>query len=152
MTAIQRAESTTKLPDGINVIRVEYSGDDDTALVEAPRGQHVLLITMAITLQTVAIPKLVRAAAKADVPSVLPNWIGHDAASDMLCEESMLKTARDTIADEMESLGVSSLLLLACNFWYEFTLGGGPDRFGFDFQKRSLTWFNDGNVPSCVST
>lgn len=64
----------------------------------------------------------------------------------------MLKASRDRIAQEIESLSVSSRLLLVCNFLYEFSLGGGADRFGFDFQKRSLTWFDDGNVSLCVST
>lgn len=42
--------------------------------------------------------------------------------------------------------------MLVCNFWYEFSLGGGPDRYGFDFKKRSLVWFDDGNVAINTST
>ncbi|KAK9253939.1 hypothetical protein V1507DRAFT_497586 [Lipomyces tetrasporus] len=86
------------------------------------------------------ISKLVRAAAKAGVPYVLPNWFGHDAANSTL------------ICTEIESLGISSYLLLVCNFWYEFSLGGGPDRYGFDFKKRSFVLFDDGNVAINTST
>lgn len=31
---------------------------------------------------------------------------------------------------EVERLGISSYFLLVCNFWYEFSLGGGPFRYG----------------------
>lgn len=63
----------------------------------------------------------------------------------------MLKASRNRIVQDIESLGVSSHLLLVCNFWYEFSLGGGADRFGFDFQKQSFIWFDDGDVRFCVS-
>lgn len=63
----------------------------------------------------------------------------------------MLKASRNRIVQDIESLGVSSHLLLVCNFWYEFSLGGGTDRFGFDFQKQSFIWFDDGDVRFCVS-
>ncbi|KAG4220710.1 hypothetical protein PC116_g30811 [Phytophthora cactorum] len=95
---------------------------------------------------------IVRAAAKADVPYILPNWFGHDAANDALCEDSMLKGVRDSITSETKSLGVSSYILVVCNFWYEFSWGGGPDRFGFDFNKRTFVVFGDGTVPVRTST
>ncbi|KAK9249031.1 hypothetical protein V1506DRAFT_550960 [Lipomyces tetrasporus] len=92
----------------------------------------VLIITMSVAAPSDNISKLVRAAAKAGVPYVLPNWFGHDAANSTL------------ICTEIESLGISSYLLLVCNFWYEFSLGGRPD--GFDFKKRSFVLFDDGNT------
>ncbi|KAH8432472.1 uncharacterized protein LDX57_010107 [Aspergillus melleus] len=94
--------------------------------------------------------KLVRAAAKAGVPYVQPNWFGHDSQNPKLLEESLL-SHHDNCA-EIERLGVSSYLLLNCNFWYEFSLGGGPDRYGFDFQNRSLILFDGGNTLLNTST
>ncbi|KAL8703224.1 MAG: hypothetical protein Q9201_003582 [Fulgogasparrea decipioides] len=99
VTAIARPSSTSTLPEGINIVRVDYSGDDDTALVEAFRGQQVLIITMSVAAPSGTISKLVRAAAKAGVP-----------------------------------------------------LGGGPDRYGFDFKKRSLILFDGGEVAINTST
>ena len=151
VTAIARSSSTSKLPEGVQIARVDYSGDD-AALVEALRGQQVLIITMSVTAPSDTMSKLVRAAAKAGVPYVLPNWFGHDAANNTLCYDSLLSHNRDKICAEIESLGISSYLLLVCNFWYEFSLGGGPDRFGFDFKKRSLVLFDDGNVAINTST
>ncbi len=152
MTAISRPDSTNKLPDGVHVVRVDYSGDDISGLVEALRGQQALIVTMAISASRDTMSKLVRAAAQAGVPYILPNWFGHDAANDSLCRDSLLTQMRDSVHDEIKSLGVSSPLFLVCNFWYEFSLGGGPDRFGFDFQNRSLIYFDDGDVVINTST
>jgi hypothetical protein len=143
VTAISRVNSTSKLPEGVQVARVDYSNDDDTALVDVLRGQQVLLITMAVMAPPDTIIKLIRAAAKAGVPYVQPNWYGHDAANDNLCNDSMLGANRDRLRAEIEKLGVSSYFYLVCNFWYEFSLGGGPDRFGFDFNNRSVVLFDD---------
>jgi hypothetical protein len=143
VTAISRVGSTNTLPEGVKVARVDYGSADDTALVEALRGQQVLLITMSVMAPPDTIIKLVQAAAKAGVAYIQPNWYGHDAANDALCNDSMLTPNRDRIRAEIERLGVSSYLYLNCNFWYEFSLGGGSDRFGFDFNKRSFVQYDD---------
>ena len=39
-----------------------------------------------------------------------------------------------------------------CSFWYEFSLGGGPERYGFDFKNRTVTFFDDGNTRINTST
>ena len=152
VTAITRPGSTGKLPDGVHVSRVDYSGDDNTALIKALKGQQALIITLAVMAPPDTILKLARAAAEAGVSYILPNWFGHDAANDSLCNDSWLSPSRDKNLAEINNLGVSSYLLLCCNFWYEFSLAGGPDRFGFDFQKRSFTWFDDGKEAFNVTT
>lgn len=152
MTAIARPGSNSKLPEGVRVIRVDYSGDDNTALVEALQGQQALIITMSVTAPSDTTSKLLRAAAKAGVPYVLPNWFGHDDANNFLCNDSLLSHSRDDRCAEIKNLGVSSYLMLVCNFWYEFSLGGGPDRYGFDFRRRSLVLFDKGDVTINTST
>ncbi|KAL5341365.1 hypothetical protein BJX70DRAFT_395755 [Aspergillus crustosus] len=152
VTAITRPESTTALPDGLQVLRVDYCNDDQTELVAALRGQQVLLITMSVIAPRDTVVKLVRAAAEAGVPYVLPNWYGHDPSNEALCRDSMLLVARDQIDAEAQRLGRISILRLACNFWYEFSLGGGPDRYGFDSQNRIFTIFGDGNSYRMTST
>ncbi|KAL5050944.1 hypothetical protein BDW71DRAFT_215094 [Aspergillus fruticulosus] len=119
ITAITRPESTNKIPNGVKVARVDYSGNDDSALVEVLRGQQILLITMNAMAPRDTIVKLIRAAAK---------------------------------AGEIKNLSVSAYLFLVCNFWYEFSLGGGPDRFGFDFTKRTFTMLDNGDVPINTTT
>ncbi|KAL4982176.1 hypothetical protein BDW68DRAFT_171280 [Aspergillus falconensis] len=152
ITAITRPESTNKIPNGVKVARVDYSGNDDSALVEVLRGQQILLITMNAMAPRDTIVKLIRAAAKAGVRYIQPNWYGHDAANDALCEDSILAANRDRGIEEIKNLGVSAYLFLVCNFWYEFSLGGGPDRFGFDFTKRTFTMLDNGDVPINTTT
>lgn len=60
---------------------------------------------------------------------------------------------RDSLQAELASYrGTTSYLFLACNFWYEFSLGGGPDRFGFDFPNRSLVLLDAGDVAIPTTT
>lgn len=152
LTAITRPGSTNILPQGMHVARVDYDGDNEAALVEAMQGQQVLIITMAVRAPRGTVTKLIRAASKAGVPYVLPNWFGHDNANNSLCDDSMLSPSRDSIFAEMASHRNTSYIFLVCNFWYEFSLGGGPDRFGFNFKTRSFIKFDDGNVPLNTST
>ncbi|KAJ5123126.1 NAD(P)-binding protein [Penicillium atrosanguineum] len=152
LTAITRPSSTNILPEGMHVARVDYGGDDDVALIEAMQGQQVLIITMAVTAPRGTINKLIQAASKAGVPYVLPNWFGHDNANNSLCDDSMLSPGRDSILAEMNAFQNTSYIFLVCNFWYEFSLGGGSDRFGFDFKTRSFIQFDNGNVPFNTST
>lgn len=153
VTAITRPSSTSKLPDGVKVVRVDYGSEADgdvAALVEALRGQQVLLVTMSYQALS-SITNLVRAAATAGVPYILPNWFGHDAANKPLIKDSLMTGLYENVR-EIERLGVSSYFLLVCNFWYEFSLGGGPLRYGFDFKNRSLVLYDGGDVPINTST
>lgn len=149
---ISRPNSTSKLPSGVQVERIEYDNTDDTEIVRALQGQQVLIITMSVTAPRDTIIKLIHAAAKASVSYILPNWYGHDPANGELCEDTYLADTKTRICTEVESLGVTSYILLACGFWYEFSLGGGPDRYGFDFKKRSLVFFDGGNTAINTST
>lgn len=152
LTAITRPESTASIQDGVSVVRVDYTSDDDSALVSALQGQQALITTLSVTAPKDTIFKLIRAAAKAKVEFIQPNWFGHDPANDALCEDSLLLQTRDTVCEEIKKLGVSSYFLLANGFWYEWSLAGGPDRYGFDFKQRSLTLFDGGNTPMNTST
>ncbi|CAF3802094.1 unnamed protein product [Adineta steineri] len=74
ITAITREDSTSKMPPGVEVKKVNY--DDPSSLVEALKGQEVLIITMAVTAPKEQQTKLIEAAAAANVPWVLPNEYG----------------------------------------------------------------------------
>jgi hypothetical protein len=152
VTAITRPNSTASIADGISIVRVDYTSDDDTTLVAALRGQQVLLITMSVTAPGDTVLKLVRAAAKAEVQFILPNWYGHDPANESMCEDSLLTQSRDAACNEVKRLGVSSYLMMASGFWYEWSLAGGPDRYGFDFKTRSLIFFDGGKTPMNTTT
>lgn len=71
VTAITRADSSSKLPDGVKVAKVDY--DDDQSLVDALRGHDALVITLSVFAPKDTEDKLIKAAADANVPWVLPN-------------------------------------------------------------------------------
>jgi hypothetical protein len=153
ITAITRPSSTNKLQDGVKVVMVDYTSEakeDVAALVDALRGQQVLLITMSVRALG-AVKTLIHAAAEAGVAYILPNWLGHDANNKKLLEDALM-TGLFANVKEIERLGVSSYFLLVCNFWYEFSLGGRQDRYGFDFKNRSIVLYDGGNVAINTTT
>ena len=88
VTAIARPAVPASPPEGVQVVRADYSGDDNTALVEALQRQQILIIIMSVAAARDTVSRLVRAAAKAGVPYVQLNWFGHDAANDALCKRT----------------------------------------------------------------
>ena len=150
MTALTRPDSTSKLPAGVKLVSINY--DDEDSLVSALKGQQFLIITMSPMAPRDTQSKLIRAAAKADVPYVMPNWYGGDFGNEELGNATRLGLMARAVVDEIESLGVSKWVLLACGFWYEFSLAGGTIRYGFDFHDKRVTFYDDGNTKFITST
>jgi hypothetical protein len=150
ITAITRADSTSKLPSGVEVKKVNY--DDPSSLIEALKGQEVLVITMAATAPPEQQTKLIDAAAAANVPWVLPNEYGGDPTEVEMQKDSFIGERKAKYRDYIEKLGKSSWIGIICNFWYEFSLAGGSSRYGFDFKNRTVTFFDDGNTRINTST
>ena len=150
VTAVTRKDSKTVVPEGVVAAKVDY--DDPSTLVKALEGQEVLVITMGVMAPPEQQSKLIEAAAKAKVPFIIPNEWGVDSTNEKLGKETMLGPRLAGYRAEIEKHGVSSWIGMTCNFWYEFSLGGGPERFGFDFNARSLTYFDDGKTRINTST
>ncbi|XWW92219.1 hypothetical protein V2A60_000142 [Cordyceps javanica] len=152
ITFITRAESNTQLPQGHKSIKVDYSGDDITALTDALREQDCLIVTMAVTAPPDTLSKFSRAAAQAKVPYIMPNWFGIGPGNDAIAKEEIIGSRMNSVVTEIRRLGVSSYILLDSQFWYEFSLAGGPSRYGFDFVKKSLVLFDGGDKPMDTTT
>jgi NmrA-like family len=151
VTAITRPDSKNKMPSGVIVKRSEY--DDAAALTEALRGQDVLIITMNVMAPKDSQTKLIDAAAAAGVPWILPNqWGSVDPTHALLRKESLIGEGARAVREYIESKGVSSWIDVTCGFWYEFSLSGAPVRYGFDFQNKEVTFFDDGNTKIHHST
>ena len=150
ITAITRVGSTNKIPHGINVKRVDYN--DQSSLVEALIGQDVVIITMAVTAPPDQQTKLIEAAATANVPWVIPNEFGGGDLNEQAYSDTMIGPSKRKVRDHIEKLGKSSWIGIACGFWYEFSLGGGPSRYGFDFKNRTVTFFDEGTTRINTST
>ncbi|KAK4940396.1 hypothetical protein LTR10_019502 [Elasticomyces elasticus] len=150
VTAITRPDSTSKLPEGLHIVKVDYN--NPSTLVDALRGQDALIITMAVTAPPDTETKIVQAAAEAGVPWIMANDWGVDYTNPDVARDTMLGERRHKVHALIESLGKSSWISLVCGFWYDFSLGGSPARYGFDFGDRSLTLFDDGNTKINHST
>ncbi|GJN76679.1 hypothetical protein PLIIFM63780_000165 [Purpureocillium lilacinum] len=149
VTALSRKDSSNKLPEGVLVAHVDY--DDDATLVAALKDQQFLIITMAPTAPRDTHSKIVQAGAKAGVPYIMPNGYGGDIEDSKLSRESLLGPVARAHRDEIESLGMQ-WITVCCGFWYDYSLGGGEARFGFDFDKRTLTIYDDGTTKNSTST
>ena len=72
VTAITRPDSSNKIPDGVHSIK-KANYDDHSQLVEALKGQEVLIVTMSVFAPPESQFKLIDAAAEAGVKWVMPN-------------------------------------------------------------------------------
>jgi hypothetical protein len=149
LTAITRPDSSSELPDGFNVVKA--SNDDHDALVAALRGQDALLITLSVLAPEGTQLKLIRAAAEAGVPWVLPNDWGCDTANSEVVNDipGISKTPQGR--KDIAATGVSSYLSVTTGFWYEWSLAIPPS-YGFDFPSKTVTFFDEGETKISTST
>lgn len=89
VTALTRSESINKLPKGVKTVTVDY--DDETSLVEAMKGQQMLIITLAVRAPPGTQSKLIKAASKAGVPYVMPNAWGADPLNEQLMQDTFFQ-------------------------------------------------------------
>ncbi|QKX53183.1 uncharacterized protein TRUGW13939_00259 [Talaromyces rugulosus] len=148
--AITRQDSDNTLPGGVTVIKVDYNNQE--SLVEALKGQHVLIITMNVMAPPDTQTRLIYAAATAGVPWVLLNEFGGDPYDVEKGKDGIVGAMKVPFRDQIERLGKSSYIGLVCSFWYEFSFGGGSNRYGFDFEDRSLVIMDDGKTKINTST
>ncbi|KAJ3022705.1 hypothetical protein HKX48_005475 [Thoreauomyces humboldtii] len=139
LVALTRAESTSKVPEGIRTVHVDY--DQPATLVAALQGIDALVITMAVTAPRGQSEKLIRAAAQVSVPWVIPNEYGTDFTQSALQKDTLIGPPKAADRKLIEDLGVSSWIGVVCSFWYEYSLSSGPELFGFDFSKKSVTFY-----------
>ncbi|EWG55151.1 hypothetical protein FVEG_13196 [Fusarium verticillioides 7600] len=149
ITALTRLGSTSNLPNGIIVAPVDYN--NESTLIAALNNQQFLIITMAPNAPKDTHSKLVQAAAKAGVPYIMPNGYAGDIEQVKLGEETLLGPIAKANRDEIERLGMK-WITVCCGFWFDYSLPGGESRFGFDFDKKTLTLYDDGNVKNSTST
>ena len=129
--------------------QVDY--DDESTLVAALSGQQFFIITMAPTAPRDTHSKLVQAAARAGVPYVMPNGFAGDIENVKLGEDTFLGPVAKAQRDEIERLGMQ-WITVCCGFWYDYSLAGGESRLGFDFDKRTVTLYDDGGFKTSLST
>ncbi|KAF4436033.1 isoflavone reductase family [Fusarium acutatum] len=149
ITALTRQGSTNNLPGGIIVAPIDYN--EELTLIAALKNQQFLIITMAPNAPKDTHSKLVRAATKAGVPYIMPNSYAGDIEQAKLGEDTLLGPIAKANRDEIERLGMK-WITVCCGFWFDYSLAGGESRFGFDFDKKTLTLYDDGDVKNSTST
>lgn len=149
VTAITRAESTSTLPEGVSRRNVDYN--DHETIVSALRGHDFLVISMSVFAPD-AQPKLIAAAKDAGVKWIMPNEYGTDYERfPKAGEDTRLGPPAIAIRQSIRAAGLD-FVSLACSFWYEFSLAGSAARYGFDFAKREVTFFDEGETKITTST
>lgn len=153
VTAITRADSKSKLPDGLHAVK-QVIYDDKATITEALKGQDVLIVTMGVQAPRQQTFNLVDAAVEAGVSYIMPNEWGGDHANLELGKDTMLGPAILEVRRYIEKVGGNKLhwIGLTCGFWYEFSLAGYEFRYGFNFKEKRVTFFNDGNQKILTST
>ncbi|KAI1412334.1 NAD(P)-binding protein [Hypoxylon sp. FL1857] len=146
ITALTRKDSpaANSIPAGVKIAKVDY--DDESTLVDALQGQEVLIITMHTRAPPDTQLKLVRAAAAANVPYVLPNEWGCDMADETLAKDILLGDTEIPVRKLVEELGKSSWIGVVTGFWYSYSLGFGKQTFGMEWKTRTWTWIDDGET------
>jgi hypothetical protein len=152
ITAITRNDSTSTFSPGLAVARVDY--DSHASLVSALQGHDAFVVSIAVTAGPEQHLRLIRAAAEAKVPWILPNEWGFDTASDAMLDA--LPGSRERFATPRKLIvgasgGASAWIAVATGFWYEWSLSF-PNAFGFDFDKKALTLVDGGEAKLSVST
>jgi hypothetical protein len=151
VTALTRAGSSSKLPEGVKAVEVDY--DSEASIVSALQGQQFLAISLAVSAPPDLHSRIAAAAAKAGVPYVMPNTYGYPirSAADIKPGDTYTQLVLDRITD-VKATGVSAAVSLACGFWYEWSLATGEQWFGFTIKERKVTFFDDGKRTITVST
>ena len=149
ITALHRAGSNTDFPPSVKGALIDYS--DPTTIVSALQGIDALVITMSVTAPPDQQSILIRAAAQAGVKWIMPNeWgVGKD---EKLGKDIFIGPKLAGYRKEIEDLGVSSWVGVACGFWYEYSLGAGINFYGFDFGNREVVFFDEGEEKISTST
>ncbi|KAK0853293.1 hypothetical protein LTS02_012036 [Friedmanniomyces endolithicus] len=135
VTALTRADSQSKLPEGVKTKTVDYSKPE--TLVDALRGQEALVITISGRAPIKDIEeKLVRAAGEAGVTWILPNEWSPDSADDGIVKDVFLFGMKVATRKLIEELGKSSYVAVSCGFWYEYSLAIA-NNYGFRLRQPS---------------
>lgn len=144
ITALTRPDSTNAMPAGIHcVAKAAYS--DHAALVSALRGQDVLLITLSVHAAPESQKTLIDAAIEAGVRFIIPNEWGTDHTNAGVAADVPLGARIGAIREYIREKG-GAVVGFVCGFWYEFSLAGTAVRYGFDFDRKELTLYDEGRV------
>ncbi|KAI8931815.1 hypothetical protein NX059_011452 [Plenodomus lindquistii] len=153
VTVLTRSSSPSVHPSHPNLTITPVDYTNEQSLIAALTGSTFLIITLPHHAPPTLHPLIVRAAAAAKIPYIMPNYYGFGLGprSGGLDKVPILSGMKKWIADVEQQDGVSYFALV-CGFWYEFSLGMGEQWFGFDIAARRVVFFDQGRRRICTST
>ncbi|EED14649.1 conserved hypothetical protein [Talaromyces stipitatus ATCC 10500] len=149
ITALSRQGSKNIIPEGATIKHINYA--EPSTLVEALRGQDALIYTLSV-LATDEADRLIKAAAEAEVPWILPNEFGYNSDNDEVNKDTLSGLSKKAQRKLIEELEKSSWVGLASGYWYEYSLSVGAWSFGFDIKGKEVTFYDEGDVKIHTST
>jgi len=149
--AITRQDSTSKMPEGVTVKRVDYESHE--SLISALKGMDILVVTLSGTTPPETSYKLIDAASAAGVPWIIPNEWGFDVSrgDGTAGREVFLGPPQLKIREYIKAKGNLSFIAVACGFWFEWSLAV-PLAFGIDFDNKTATLYDQGTTKIHIST
>ncbi|KAF5590853.1 hypothetical protein FPANT_5884 [Fusarium pseudoanthophilum] len=152
VTALTRIGSSSKLPENVRVIPVNY--EDEEALASVLKDQQLLVITLAVTVDPEVHHRIVRAAGKAGIRYIIPNiYAANVVIENQGSVDDFFPAAPPiNLLKEIERVGVSSWILLVGGVWFDYSLPSGESFMGFDIDNRKVTLFDDGEAKINTST
>ncbi|KAH6903260.1 hypothetical protein BKA70DRAFT_1194676 [Coprinopsis sp. MPI-PUGE-AT-0042] len=150
VTAVTRTESTSTFPPNVLVSRVDFNSKD--SLVSAMRGHDFLIITLSTSASPDTHTRMVQAAAEAGISWVMPNLFGYDPREKDLLKDWVFGAHTDAMIKDVEETKGVNWVVLACGFWYEWSLAAGVDSYGFDIKNRRAVICDDGKAKLNTST
>jgi len=146
---LTRSGSNSTLLAGVKGVPADY--DNEESLISALEGQQFLIITLSVMAPPDTHSKIVRAAAKAGVPYIMPNVYGYDIFDSSLFSDSPAGTKILENTLEVEKVG-ASYIAMVCGYWYEWSLALGEACFGFDLKNKKVIFYDEGTTHINTST
>ncbi|KAK2604310.1 hypothetical protein N8I77_007253 [Diaporthe amygdali] len=148
VNVITRTGSNVTVPDGVTLHRGDYN--DETFLVNALKGQDVLITALSFGAYDAQIP-LFRAAAKANVPWIVPCEFGADPKAS-LNEHIGIMKVKKPYRDLIEELGVSSWIGVVNGLWFDYVMRYAAFGVGVDAKTKTAHFYDDGNTKTNFTT
>lgn len=133
----------------MKITKVDYNNHQ--SLVDGFQGQDVLIITLPATATPDTQSKLIKAAGDAGIRWILPNEWCPDTANEEVNRDVAVFRGKREVNNEIAKLGKSSYIAVTTGFWYEMCLANSL-AYGFDFETKSVSFFDDGKTLVSMST
>ncbi|KAJ8133093.1 hypothetical protein O1611_g532 [Lasiodiplodia mahajangana] len=146
-TVLTRPGSNADFPSAVTVHVGDYNDED--FVLPILKGQDALILALGYTANEVQIP-LIKAAAKAGVPYIVPCEFGSDPTHEKMNAVVPMMKMKAPYRKLIEELGVSSWIGVVNNPWVDFSIRLGV--FGIDLKKKTAAFYDDGNVKGNFTT